>query len=140
MDTVANMLTVIRNAEAVQKPAVMVPYSHLKYEVAKILERKGFVLNVEKKNKKAKKNDKVRPYLEIVLKYTQNLPAISGFKKISTARTKNIYSRGGHPKGQAGSGDCHHFNFQRINDRIRGQKSKSRRRNDVRNLVDNQYI
>jgi small subunit ribosomal protein S8 len=83
MDTVANMLTVIRNAEAVQKPAVMVPYSRLKYEVAKILERKGVVLGVEKKSKKMKKNDKVRPCLEIVLKYTQKIPAISGFKKIS---------------------------------------------------------
>lgn len=83
MDTVANMLTMIRNAEAVQKPSVMVPYSHLKYEVAKILERRGFVLSVEKKNKKMKKNDKVRPCLEIALKYTQNVPAISGFKKIS---------------------------------------------------------
>jgi len=114
MDTVANMLTVIRNAEAVQKPAVMVPYSHLKYEVAKILERKGFVLNVEKKNKKAKKNDKVRPYLEIVLKYTQNLPAISGFKKISTPGQRNIYSRGGHPKGQSRVRGLPSFNFQRI--------------------------
>jgi len=98
------MLTVIRNAEAVQKPAVMVPYSHLKYEVAKILERKGFVLNVEKKNKKAKKNDKVRPYLEIVLKYTQNLPAISGFKKISTPGQRIYIPEAGIQKVKQGQG------------------------------------
>jgi len=98
------MLTVIRNAEAVQKPAVMVPYSHLKYEVAKILERKGFVLNVEKKNKKAKKNDKVRPYLEIVLKYTQNLPAISGFKKISTPGQRIYIPAAGIQKVKQGQG------------------------------------
>ena len=83
MDTVANMLTVICNAEAVQKPTVTVPFSRLKYETAKILERKGFVLGVEKKSKKIKKNDKVRPCLEIALKYTQKIPAISGFKKVS---------------------------------------------------------
>jgi len=83
MDTVANMLCVICNAEAVGKPTVTVPYSRLKYETAKILERKGFVLSVEKKSKKAKKTEKVRPCLEIALKYTQKIPAISGFKKVS---------------------------------------------------------
>ncbi len=83
MDTVANMLTMICNAQAVQKPSVTVPYSHLKYEIAKILERKRVVLGVEKRNRKMKKNDKVRPCIEITLKYTQKIPAISGFKKIS---------------------------------------------------------
>jgi small subunit ribosomal protein S8 len=83
MDTVANMLTVIRNAQAVLKPAVAVPYTRLKYDIAKILERKGFVAGVEKKNKKMKKTAKVWPYLEITLKYTDKIPAVGGFKKIS---------------------------------------------------------
>jgi small subunit ribosomal protein S8 len=83
MDTVANMLTVIRNAQAVEKPAVAVPYSRLKYDIAKILERKGFVAGVEKRNRKMKKTAKVWPCLEIALKYTDKIPAVSGFKKIS---------------------------------------------------------
>ena len=52
MDKVADMLTVIRNAQAAGKPAVAVPYSALKYNIAKILERRGYVATVEKRSRK----------------------------------------------------------------------------------------
>jgi len=83
MDTVANMLTIIRNAEAVAKPSVTVPYSRMKFDIAKILERKGFVAGVEKKSKKIQKSVKNYPCLEIALKYNDKVPAVAGFKKIS---------------------------------------------------------
>jgi len=83
MDTVANMLTMIRNAQAVDKQSISVPYSNLKHEIAKILERRGFVAGVEKKTRKAKKTGKSWPFLEISLKYTDKIPAVSGFKKVS---------------------------------------------------------
>ena len=83
MDTVANMLTIIRNAQAVGKPTACVPYSRLKFEVAKILERAGFIINAEKKAKKDKKSGKSRLFVELNLKYTEKNPAIAGFKKIS---------------------------------------------------------
>jgi small subunit ribosomal protein S8 len=83
MDTVANMLTAIYNAQAAAKPAVAVPYSNLKQQIAKILERRGFVAGVEKRNKKINKNAKVWPCLEITLKYTDKIPAVAGYKKIS---------------------------------------------------------
>jgi small subunit ribosomal protein S8 len=62
---------------------VAVPYTRLKFDIAKILQRKGFVAGVEKKNKKMKKTAKVWPYLEIELKYTGKIPAVGGFKKVS---------------------------------------------------------
>lgn len=77
------MLTMIRNAQAVSKPAVAVPYSRLKYDIAKILERTGFVSGVEKKNRRVKKTAKTWPHLEISLKYVDKIPAVSGFKKVS---------------------------------------------------------
>ena len=83
MDTVANMITMIRNAQAVAKPEITVPYSRLVFDVAKILERKGFVAGVEKKSKKNGKSSKSSPCLEIALKYTEKIPAVTGFKKIS---------------------------------------------------------
>jgi len=83
MDTVANMLTMIRNAQAVAKPTVTVSFSRLKYDIAKILERRGFVEGVEKKSRKMKKTAKVWPCLEISLKYVDKIPAISGYKKVS---------------------------------------------------------
>lgn len=56
MDQVSDMLTSIKNAQAVSKPTVSVPFSNLKYEIAKVLEKEGFLDKVEKKGKKNKKN------------------------------------------------------------------------------------
>jgi small subunit ribosomal protein S8 len=83
MDKVADMLTAIYNAQAVRRPVVEVPFSGLKYEVAKVLREAGFVSKIDKKNKKEAKNAKPKPSLEIELKYNDLVPAISGYKKVS---------------------------------------------------------
>ena len=77
MDPIADMLTIIRNAQAVSKETVKFPFSKLKFEVAKVMEKKGFVGIVEKKGRKPKK------VMEIKLKYENKNPVISGLKKIS---------------------------------------------------------
>jgi len=56
---------------------VDIPFSNLKYEIAKILEREGFIEKVEKKGKKAKR------IIEIILKYQDKIPKITGLKRIS---------------------------------------------------------
>lgn len=85
MDPISDMLTLIRNALAVKHPTVSVPFSNLKYEIAKILEKEGFVEKVEKKGKKSKR------FFEIDLKYTDDIPMISGLKRISKLGQR-IYS------------------------------------------------
>ena len=77
MDQLSEMLTAIRNAQAVLKPQVSVSFSDFKQEVVKIMEREGFL---EKSEKKGKKNKKT---LEISLKYKDNVPAITGLKRVS---------------------------------------------------------
>jgi len=77
MDPIANMLNSIKNAQAVLLPQIEVDFSNLRYEIAKILERKGFV------DKVAKSGKKMGRVLEIVLKYEDKVPAISGIKRIS---------------------------------------------------------
>ena len=78
MDPVANMFSQIRNAQAVEKETVLVPFSNFKYGIAKILEKEKLVEKVDKKGKKTAKT------IEIVLKYDKNKnPAISNIKKIS---------------------------------------------------------
>ena len=42
-DPIADMLTRIRNAARVRKPTLAVPYSRVKFEIAKILEREGYL-------------------------------------------------------------------------------------------------
>jgi small subunit ribosomal protein S8 len=76
-DPICDMLNRIRNAQAVLRETVEIPFSNLKYEVAKILEKKGFVTKVEKKGRKMKR------VIGITLKYDRNQPVISGLKKVS---------------------------------------------------------
>lgn len=77
MDPISDMLTAIRNAQAVGHPTVKIPFSNLKYGIAKILEREGWIEKVEKLGRKKK-------FLKITLKYEENkIPAISGLKRIS---------------------------------------------------------
>jgi small subunit ribosomal protein S8 len=77
-DSIADMLTTIRNAQAVGKTEVNIPFSNLKYSIAKILEKEGFVEKVETKLRKTKK------IIKIDLKYLEDkTPAISGLKRIS---------------------------------------------------------
>lgn len=77
MDPVADMLTKIRNALMVSKPVVDVPFSQLKYSIAKILEKNGFVEKVDKLGRGPKRK------IRIFLSYKDKKPIISGLKKIS---------------------------------------------------------
>lgn len=70
------MLNRIRNAQAVGKTEVSIPFSNLKFNIAQILEKNNFVGKIEKKGKKAKT-------MEIILKYQDKVPAISGIKVVS---------------------------------------------------------
>ncbi len=77
MDPIADMLTRIRNGQATLKQEVSIPYSNLKYNIAKILKQEGFVKDVKKAGKKNQKE------IKIEIKYKDDAPAIRGSKKIS---------------------------------------------------------
>lgn len=77
MDPIADMLTSIRNAQAVSKETVRVPFSKMKFEIAKLLEKEKFIGRVERRGRKTQK------YIEITLKYEGKEPAILGLKKVS---------------------------------------------------------
>ena len=76
-DPIADMLNRIRNAQAVLHQTVNIPFSNLKYEIAELLKKHGFVEKVERKGKKINKT------IEITLKYEGKTPVISGLKRIS---------------------------------------------------------
>ena len=46
-DPIADMLTRIRNANAIERPAVEVPSSRLKEQVARVLKSEGFVIDYQ---------------------------------------------------------------------------------------------
>lgn len=47
-DPIADMLTRIRNAQIVNKRDVLIPYSNLKFNIAKLLKTRKFVTSVKK--------------------------------------------------------------------------------------------
>ena len=77
-DTIADMLTRIRNANAMRYTEVSVPASNLKIELARILKEEGFI-----KDYKVVKND-VQGTIELTLKYGDKKErVITGLKRIS---------------------------------------------------------
>lgn len=78
-DPIANMLTSIRNAQTARKPAVRVPYSHLKHEIAEVLRSEGYVGPVAVADAGPAK------LLEITLLYSaEGLPRIRDLARVST--------------------------------------------------------
>lgn len=76
-DPISDMLTRIRNAIAVNKVDFDLPYSNMKYAIAKIFEKEGYITS-------AKKGEKGKfPVIEIVLKYEGKKPSILSLKRIS---------------------------------------------------------
>lgn len=79
-DPIADMLTRIRNAQAVNKPEVILPYSKMKLAVAKILQEEGYIESAEK----IESGNGVGEEIRIVLKYTgPKKGAITSIKRIS---------------------------------------------------------
>ncbi|MEK7500965.1 MAG: 30S ribosomal protein S8 [Patescibacteria group bacterium] len=78
MDPIADMLVRIKNAQAVHKETVVVPFSKMKQEIARILKQARLILDYEKKGRLASGRK-----LELQLKYNNSQPAISQVKRIS---------------------------------------------------------
>jgi small subunit ribosomal protein S8 len=80
-DTISDMLIRIKNAQAVDKEQVVIPFSKMKFEICRILKEAGFIGEVEKKTKKDKKSE--HNYLSVNLKYEEGHGALNGVKLIS---------------------------------------------------------
>lgn len=77
-DPIADMLSRVRNAIRVRKTSVELPYSNLKFSIAKILEQEGWVQRVEKIETRF-------GAIRIELKYEEGgTPVIRTLKRVST--------------------------------------------------------
>jgi small subunit ribosomal protein S8 len=85
-DPIADMLTRIRNAVVVKKTEVVLPYSKIKHEIAKILKNEGYILDVEK-------IEDSFDCLKLILKYNNGQPAITHIKRISKSGRRVYVSR-----------------------------------------------
>lgn len=74
-DPIADMLTRIRNAQLAGQHEVILPYAKLKYALAKVLEREGWIIGLAALEQNTK--------LKLLLKYDQNQPVIGALKRVS---------------------------------------------------------
>jgi small subunit ribosomal protein S8 len=100
-DPIADMLTRIRNAVLVKKTEVVLPLSKLKYEVAKILAKAGFIAKAEvlkgggdeeiKKNRSAAFDQ-----LKLTLKYDENGETAVSFLQRVSKPGRRVYADKNH--------------------------------------------
>ncbi len=85
MDPIADFLTRIRNGIACKSRQVRVPYSKMKYELARILLEEGYISNFQVEGEKVHKN------LVITLKYTEDgSSVIRGLERVSR-QSRRVY-------------------------------------------------
>lgn len=78
IDPIADFLTRIRNAAAVRKEEVVMPYSKLKHNLASLLVNEGYL-------KQAEKTDENYGHLRVVISYNAaGQPIAQHLKRIST--------------------------------------------------------
>ena len=85
-DPIADMLTRIRNSQAVKKRTVVIPYSKIKLEILNVLLKNDFIKSVEKVKRKSKSSQTGtgKKFIEIEIKYDKkNQPIISEIKRVS---------------------------------------------------------
>ena len=82
MDPISDFFIRIKNAYLVKKDRVVIPFSKMKYEMAKILEQKDFISAVRKK-KKTKEKGYEQLFLDLKLKYDNGAASFNDVKLIS---------------------------------------------------------
>lgn len=76
-DPIGDMLTRIRNAQAVNRKTVSMPSSKVKEAIASVLKEEGYILDYQITK------DGVKPVLDIQLKYYQGKPVIEQLQRFS---------------------------------------------------------
>ena len=76
-DPIADMLTRIRNAQAVEKASVTMPSSKVKVAIAKVLKDEGYIEDF------AIRGEASKPELELQLKYYAGRPVIEHIERVS---------------------------------------------------------
>ena len=97
-DPIADMLTRIRNAQAVEKAVVVMPSSKIKVAIAQVLKDEGYVEGF------VVKSDDGKNTLEIALKYYAGRPVIERIERVSRPGLRIYKGRDAIPQVMNGLG------------------------------------
>lgn len=76
-DPIADMFTHIRNGHSAEKPAVTMPSSRQKLDIARLLLEEGYIAGFEQTR------DAPKPLLTVTLKYHEGEPVIREIRRVS---------------------------------------------------------
>jgi small subunit ribosomal protein S8 len=97
-DPISDMLTRIRNAQAVDKFAVQVPASKVKRAILKVLKDEGYIEDFADQTVDGK------PMIEVRLKYYAGRPVIERLDRMSKPGLRQYRAKDGMPKVLGGLG------------------------------------
>lgn len=97
-DSVADMLTRIRNGQAAEKVLVTMPSSKQKIAIAEVLKQEGYIKDLSVEDVENRKQ------LSVVLKYYDGRPVISTIKRVSRPGLRIYKRRDELPKVMGGLG------------------------------------
>ncbi len=97
-DTVADMLTRIRNAQQTHKANVAMPSSKLKKSLAQLLKDEGYIADF------AVNDDVAKPVLSIELKYFEGKPVIEEIRRVSRPGLRVYKAKSKLPRVKQGLG------------------------------------
>lgn len=95
-DPIADMLARIRNAQMAGQREVVIPFSKLKYNIAQLLEREGWITGLASIDQNAN--------LKVLLKFDQGKPLIRHLKRISSPGNRRYVGRHDLPRVLNGLG------------------------------------
>jgi small subunit ribosomal protein S8 len=97
-DPISDMLTRIRNAQAVQKAKVNIPASKVKTGIARVLKDEGYINDFRETEVDGK------PALEVTLRYMNGRGVIESMKRVSSPGLRQYRGKNDLPKIQNGLG------------------------------------
>ena len=97
-DSIADMLTRIRNGISAELPDVSMPHTKTKENIAKILKQEGYIDGFKSSGEKQTKT------LTIELKYNGRRPVIEGLKRVSRPGLRRYVGSGEVPRVRNGLG------------------------------------
>lgn len=97
-DPISDMLTRIRNAQAVRKAEVLFPASTKKMAICKVLLDEGYIKGVEEAE------DAGKPAIKVLIKYHLGAPVIDAIKRVSKPSQRVYKPVGDIPRVKNGLG------------------------------------
>jgi small subunit ribosomal protein S8 len=97
-DPISDLLTRIRNAQAVEKATVKIPASKVKHSILQVLKEEGYIEDFAEQNVGGK------PMLQVRLKYYAGQPVIERIERFSTPGLRKYRGKDNLPKVLGGLG------------------------------------